>query len=370
MGWVSTREDIIEKKSANGHFVLSNFTKTIDLIYKCPICKELFRSNDNLFSHMRLEHNQLLAFLLLNERIIPPGEHYIETFINSLYLFSVENIGTLYINGEIQNITVINGNINLKAFSENDFETLIIEVDKRKWTIYKNKLRTISPLVDSFVSSFNQSIASRIRPDSEMVRKQISINNFDICDTQYINGFYEYSLACLANNRDNKDNLYYAAYDKLYPYIESNARALLVIKIICFRFLWIDRLIELCEHSDVNEFKIVCGFFKGVHCNFNTTVNNYGKIFKIFVEDDEHENMQAIINFMRGDVKSVKRYLGKALDLTLDKKVDSNLKDKVYLLKARLSEYDGNADIANYYYNSIVSPSIKKEVLSNVEINQ
>lgn len=161
----------------------------------------------------------------------------------------------------------------------------------------------------------------------------------------------------------DKDRLYFGAYNKLLPFIEKNSRARLIIKIICLRYLWIDRLAELCRVSKPNEFSIVCDFFSGFsRPNSNEDNANSDKIFEVFVEEDEYQNTQAIISFMRQEYNAVKRYLGDALKQLDNDKINPNLADKIYLLQAKMSEITGEIEKAQYYFRKIKSPSINEEM--------
>lgn len=362
MGYAKYTEDIREEIDINLAKVTPayyEFRARIVSTCKCLFCDEEFLSNDALFVHMRQSHNTLPTTLQLNGKIIEPGEH-IEAAIESLRLFPVKNIDSFLLNGKSQNAVIVNGNIDLQRLLGDELQSLTVEVDGREWTIYRSNLCTINPDVNRIIAKLNDSVIKRERPELEDLKRQINAHNFDIRDEQYIYGFYEYCLACLLKGAE-KDALYYSAYNKMLPYIKSDPRARLVVKIICLRYIWIDRLDELCKGSKPNEFSLVCNFFLGAPLSGQVNDGAHSdNMFEVFVEDDEYDNSQAIVCFMNGDLNAVKRYLGKASRMIEEGEIGENLRDKIYLLQARFSEHTGDIGKAKYYYNRILCPSIKK----------
>jgi|GEM_PF-6254676 hypothetical protein len=365
MGYAKYSEDIWEQIEINREKLVpvTFIPKIHDIIHtiKCLYCDEELDTNKALFAHYRRSHNKHNSIMKLNERILETGEH-IEAAIESLKFYPVVNIESLIVNGERFDAIIQDGYIDIRSLQKNEFDTLSIEVDDKKWIIHRSNLITIDPKVEDIIDGLNRSVIKRERPNLNELNNQINAYHLDIRDKQYIDGFFEYYLACLMDGSD-KDRLYFGAYNKLLPFIEKNSRARLIIKIICLRYLWIDRLAELCRVSKPNEFSIVCDFFSGFsRPNSNEDNANSDKIFEVFVEEDEYQNTQAIISFMRQEYNAVKRYLGDALKQLDNDKINPNLADKIYLLQAKMSEITGEIEKAQYYFRKIKSPSINEEM--------
>lgn len=365
MGYAKYGEDIREQIDLN-HVKLAPEIyipklRPVLAISKCIYCNDEFQTDDELFEHMRLNHNNLSTVIQLNGRILEPGE-YIETAIESLKLFPVNNIDLFVLNGKPRKAVIRNGYIDLKLYQRNDFENLTIEISGQRWVVYRSGICTASPKVSVIIDKLNNSAVNRERPDLNAINDDIARYKLDIRDRQYVNGFFEYSLASVIDDAE-KDRLYFGAYNKLLPYIETDSRARLITKIICLRYLWIDRLAELCRISKPNEFSLVCDFFSDIPKSaLFTEESQSDRIFEVFVEDDEYRNTQEIVNFMNKQYNAVKRYLGEAVRQAENEDFGVNLADKIFLLKARLSECDGEIEKAQYYFKKIRSPSIKRRI--------
>ncbi len=356
MGYAKYSEDIWDQIEINREKLnpVLYSLKSSEIVHtiKCLYCEEEFDQNEALFSHYRLRHNQLGPIMKLNGKVMQVGEH-IEAAVESLRYYPVENIDSISVNGREHKANISDGYIDIKTFQKNEFETLNILIAGEEWIIHRSNLITVSSKVDIIIIEMNDNAINRQRPNLEEINKKIREYKLDIRDIQYVNGFYEYYLACSVEGRD-KDRLYFGAYNKLLPFIEKKSRARLIIKIICLRYLWIERLAELCRISKPNEFSMVYSFLSGyIESMSEEDEKHSDTIFEIFVEDNEYENTQEIINFMKQKYNAVKRYLGEALNLTGGRENNPNLLDKIYLLQARMSEVNVNVEKYRYYIKKI-----------------
>jgi hypothetical protein len=363
MGYAKYYEDIIEDREINREKLKEKRRVPPPKYkpFKCVYCDEKYETNTSLYEHMRLRHNTRASVLLLNGKIIEPGE-YIEAMVETLVLVPNEAADSYFFNEKHKSIIHNIAQIDILSLQANDYESLIIEATNQKWTIYRSKLGPVNPIVNEYVKEINSALLHRIRPDLDYTDQFIKRYDLGLRDNQFINGFYEYCLACMAQGEE-KNRLLYVAYSKLLPYIDDNPIARLVEKIICLQFLWLDRLEELCRISKVNEFTLVCDFFSGKLSSYSITSDvSSDMIFQVFVDDDEYRNTQEIVNFTKKEYNAVKRYLGEMMPRAENGEIASNLIDKIYLLQARVSDVDGDPEKAQHYRGRINSPAITKRM--------
>lgn len=204
-----------------------------------------------------------------------------------------------------------------ETFLRNHEVVLIISKAKfiiKKYSVTVIDFKLIRPIIDEWSKKASLGV---------MVEK--NYNNLNDVEKKYLDGIYDYFIACNTNGA-NKGERYLSAFGILDSFNPIDPIGLLILKIICFRLNWIDKLDNLCDVED--EFHSIFCFFKGEKKIFNICDENIST--KIFVEDEIINSINSIINYQNGDIKKVDAYLSELSVYDID---DINLRDRVLLLK-------------------------------------
>ena len=110
---------------------------------------------------------------------------------------------------------------------------------------------------------------------------------------------------------------------------------------------------HLCEMAQ-DEFNAVCSFYtEGYKEKLEAIIIDYQN--SLYIEDSIRENIDAISNFMFGNLGDVESYLSK---IDLEEITDKNLKDRLFVLLREMSLANNNTRKARQYNDKILSPEL------------
>ncbi len=322
--------------------------------HRCPYCRELFSNRDEMFSHIRSAHNITEPLLFINGIVVKSKD--------TIYVSDVQS-ARIQMYGFRKDVSINGKEIN--EFAEDDSLDITEYVNK---IVGRNLICSIqigsncSQIERYSLYSVNQDMLSKYIADWENnLRTGKAFKPFNVdqretnaAETYYLKGIYNYFVACQAKGSDKKDR-YYEAYSILKQFIPTNSLGLFIQKIIAFRFNWIKTLNQLCKSYRTNDdFLSAYSFFaKEIP---NNPTKSLSELRSLYIEDDLLEILNAILAFNNNDFDQVNAYLRSHENIET---LDSNLKDKILLLKYRMAAKEGRADEAEYFYNEIQAEDFK-----------
>lgn len=176
--------------------------------------------------------------------------------------------------------------------------------------------------------------------------------NFNDVERKYLEGFYNYFLACISTKED-KTKRYYEAYNIFQGFYTIDALGICVLKVIAFKFNWINSLRNFCDLVS-DEFNSICDFYYERYESIDTVINNCNK--HLFIEDDIREFIDVINDYMSGNLSAAEKYVEKYQPETVS---DINQKDRILVLLNRLAQSKNDIKKAQYYETQILSPDLK-----------
>lgn len=328
--------DIIERRMWNSHSSSDHKNTYPKKQFICPYCQLICNDINALYNHVKKTHYVSDCMIVVNNKIIHEQE--------ISYILSLESVDIiLYKKDSIVKIDdcIYDNNGQLNDIIKDKFfqnREVKITVGKKYYQLkcYSVELIDMSK-INSYVNEWNNLVISN-KPVNNIYDN--NLNDFEI---KYLNGLYNYFIAVNANKFE-KGQRYIDSYGLLNQFNPINAQGLMILKIVSFRLNWIDVLESLCNEND--EFKDISDFYHGRENNL--LLNDKSKMNQIYIEDEILLNIQAFINFIRGDKKSVDEYLNQFIIEEID---DKNLKDRICLLKS-LRCIDQNRKY-RYYANEI-----------------
>ena len=353
MGYAKYHEDdqrIIDERK---YFLYGyNYIEKVDTfppVFNCPYCNKTFYDKEKLNTHIKEEHNSVNKLLILNQQVVQK-DAYVGT-IKSLIIVRYDLSEAVYVNDkEINGLNDID--VTELAIAElQTSKSLYIKVGNRDWTISLLTLELMDlSKMETVIMHWNIAAQNRTAINRQ---KQ---GDFNSPENRCLDGFYNYFLACNAEC-SLKIKRYEDAYNILSEFAQIVPLARFVLKVIAFKLNWVNSIRTLCGSSDL--FKNVYDFFTNAQSNRNITEFIGEK--QVFIEDDLENSILAILAYQTANNDKLHDYLKLFNKDTLLNMQDSNLKDRIYLLKARVAIREGKLHDARRFYEEIATPFFNNE---------
>lgn len=343
-----TRERIYERE-------ITELNVLNKIYYDCYYCNKSFESSEKRNIHIKKEHNVVGPLLIINGKI-SYEEYYVDEIKTAKIVLCGFNEITILINQE--KIDHGGEDIDLKPYFLTDWNISTICIGQKKYKINKFSSENISnKIVNEIIDTWENQI-------SENVQKQISNNypnNLNEAEKQYLNGFYDYFTACKATDETNKKNRYEDALAQLSSFNQLPPKAIVLLKVIAFRFNWIERLENLSKDTNGSQFDTIVSFYNEEKTTKKEITRKKENEQKIYVEDEIADCIDAIIAYQNENYSEVEKYIKNWTELNIANISDTNKKDRIFLLKARMMNILEKYSDAKAYYDAIKSPFLKKE---------
>lgn len=319
--------------------------------YICPYCNLIEYSRDKLFEHIKKEHNITHPVIVVNGKVINREDCSIAS-IENLSIFTYGFADELLLDGkryycsesdsidltyEAKHLFELNGSFQISVGEKN----LLV----KKYSIREVRTELINPIIRDWERSVSEGIMISLNLPNEL----------NEIEREYLKGFYNYFIACISEGVNKKDR-YYEAYTILKEFNPISSLGICVLKVIAFKFNWLDSLRYLCSLTS-DEFNAVCDFYDGVEDPLNAIIIDYQN--SLYIEDDIRECVDAINNYMFGNLNEVECYISKQ---HLEEITDKNQKDRVLVLLSRLAQENNNIRKARHYNGQILSPELQKNI--------
>lgn len=318
--------------------------------FVCPYCNMVEYSREKIFAHIKNEHNITHPVIVINGKVINESEYSVAK-IDELNIFTYGFSDTIFINDQMycnSNTESVDLTLETKDLLEKlgNFE---IVVGEKKLRVKKYSVKEVR----------NEKITPIIREWEEMITEGIMISmnlpaDLNQNEYEYLKGLYNYFLACISEGEDKKQR-YYEAYTILQEFNPINSLGVCALKVIAFKFNWINSLINLCKLAS-DEFNAVCSFYTDEYNGKLDAIIIERQNF-LYIEDSIRENIDAISNFMFGNIKKTEAYLS---SLNVDEIFDKNLKDRVLVLLREVALVNNDIQKSRYYNERVLSPELKR----------
>ncbi len=346
MGWAKYKEDddeiILERLEEK--FPIPQ--KVNKILYYCPYCHNGFDSKDDMFNHIKNKHGHYGAIVILNNKIA----------LKDNYISLVDSISIRRYDLDL-NILINNQELNL---DKNEVEINITDLI----TDYLSKSDNVKITIGDKIWKINKIAKSNINNDeinkiayrwSLETSRDIHISkdygkDFNAVEKRCLDGLFNYFIACVSNEHD-KVKRYSEAQAILYDFVDLIPIARFIVKIIDIKINWISSLGNLCKNKDYLYYVYLFLSNKKID---KIELDNDG--IQIYVEDSIEEIISIIINFVEKKYDVVNDYLDKYTNDKLMIMEDVNLRDKIYLLKARMFLLNNDVHRAKRAYDEIQSP--------------
>lgn len=310
----------------------------------CHYCDRVFASIEERNRHVKHDHKIFAPILIVNGRVVH----------NKVYIYHLEQV-LIDLCGFDQSKIFFNG-VLVQHGNPDDVIDLLAHV-------LPNAINTVS--IDSttiFIHHIpsmnfqNKIVETVIRDWGKTVEegKYISKNYPDTLnkgEKDYLDGLFNYYIACVS--KKNKAQRYEDAYSILSSFDKKTAISLCVLRIIAYRLNWVEILGTL--RGTDNVFDLAWRFLTNEVPQTQTQpFLDDGKT--LLIENSVESSLNAIVAFQKSNYDEVNQYLLSFSNDELSAIEDTNLKDKIFLLKARMAIKDSQFDEAYKWYNEIISP--------------
>jgi hypothetical protein len=302
--------------------------------------------------HIKQAHSVVGPLLFINGRICAGNEYLAKInsvkialcgFVNSVISLNVDTIS--YNEADIVDITE-----DIKKCDS----PIILTIGRKKHQInLYSKIKIDDKKLESIIEKWEQHL------EQGLPIKKNYPEELDIAEKKYLDGFFNYYIACSACLPEDKRKRYADAFAILSEFNSMTPKARVLLKIIAFRLNWIERLETLCKTSK-GAFDTVISFFKGER-DEKIVLDKRENEHTIFVENGVAECLEAIMSFQEEDWIAVDKYINGFDDDKINAIKDINFKDRLLLLKARRMKQRGEYNLARRYYSEIKTPYLKAE---------
>lgn len=310
MGWPKYHEDDLhiyyDRIYTHGVIDIDNHKEKISQ-HKCPYCNVVFETKGIMFSHIRHAHSITGPLLFINGTVAKNKDTLYVSEVRSAYVKLYGYNYRIIINDEIIDFEADEDSVELSEIAAkylSDQIPCIIRVGDNIAVIKKFSLYSIDQnRLKSIICEWENNVRNGVgfKPFS------VDLSTLNTAEVLYLEGVYNYFVACQANG-DDKANRYYEANSILEQFAPINSFGLCIRKIIAFKLNWIDKLKELCDVYGTNDdFDSISCFFRNEMCD--ATDNNESELNSIFMEDELQEIYDAILAFNKRDYTIVKHYL-------------------------------------------------------------
>ncbi len=316
--------------------------------FVCPYCNLVEYSQEKLFEHIKNEHNITHPVIVVNGKVVNEAECSVAQ-IESLNIFTYGFADIIFLDDGVYSPTASESiDLTVKAKKLLDingsFEISVGEKNLciKKYSVKEVRDERITPIIREWEKAIVEGIMITMNLPSDL----------NEIEKEYLKGFYNYFLACISDGDDKKQR-YYEAYTILQEFNPINSLGICVLKVIAFKFNWINSLLHLCEMAH-DEFNAVCSFYMdGYKGKLDAIIIDYQN--SLYIEDSIREHVDAISNFMFGNYVDVESYLS---EINLEEVVDRNFKDRLLVLLRETSYASNNFRRARQYNDRILSPEL------------
>lgn len=352
MSYVKYREDDIKISNHRMHLrqgSLFRKGKPEMHFYECKYCHKLFSSKPELIRHIRNAHNIVRPVIIVNDRVI--GDHVVLQYVDHAKIL-------MY--GFDEDIVIGGTKLPFDGADEIDITRILTEKlsSDKACTIIANNINIsieLHPLsIDDnskmkfVLNDWQNSVSQGVTPNA------LHLNDFDGGDRLFLDGIYNYYLACTAKH--HKSDRYDAADAALRQFHDLPGLGKCVRKAIAFRRNWIDTL-RLLTDGDSDVFTSFCEYFDRQSSSFDYESENDEK--QLFVEDRTKMILDSVVLFQKGLYSEAKSKLSELGDI--DDLNDMNLTDQINLLNARIADAEGNHRQALRFYGKLNTPAFCKQ---------
>ena len=355
MGYAKYYEDNIEIANKNSFDLFGppfGLKEEKKKYFICNFCGKRFEEKESLNSHIKHFHDSF-PIVLVNDKVVTMEKNFSAYDVVTASIQLNGYYHPVFVDGQKLSISGVNKDITSivrDSFYKND--KCCIEVGDYRINISRFCYKAID----------HKKLIGIIEDWSTKTMLHVQISKadereFNEDENSILSGFYNYFIACNAKSSD-KTNRYDDAFEYLsrFCFLKSPILPLIAcaLRIIAFKRNWINKLKAYCIVDD--QFSTAVDFF--TNSKDKTQLLESGKEKgQLYIEDDIQENIDAINNYMQRNLRAVDSYLEKYT--SIETVEDSNLKDRILLLKAKLYRDKGNIKKARRLMEDIKTESFK-----------
>ena len=359
MGWAKYHEDIVDAITDSGFYDrVSNYvTKSIEPpIFNCSYCNLSFYSKNDLYEHIKREHNIVSSILVVNGKIVH-NECYVKE-LKSFIVIRYDLNDSIFVNQkQILEYATLN-EVDIVDRVYQDFltnKTVSISVGEKEFNIHLISQEHIN------VDKINSIISKWSIETSKGLHIQKNISSLNEIEKRCLDGLYNYFIACVSTGK-NKDLRYNDAYAILSEVANILPVATVLLKIIALKFNWIEKLRVLCIEDDI--FSDIYDFMTK---NQSTRSRSETGSLQIFIEDELEEIIKTIIAYQENKYDDVEIFVKRYPIRSIANIADYNQRDKICLLCARMAIRRLSKHEARRYYDEIQSPFFDDEKMNYIK---
>ena len=352
MSYVKYREDDIKINNHRMHLRRGGlFEKGKPEIhfYECKYCYQLFNSKADLIQHIRNAHNIVRPIIIINDKVVGDRTvlQYIEQAKILMYGFDGEIVigdTTLQYDGseEIDIARILQEKLSKDKCCTIVANNIPVSIELHPLSIDDNSE------MKAVLADWQDAVSHGRMPNASHLK------DFDGGDRLFMDGIYNYYLACTAKH--HKTDRYDAADAALRQFHDLPGLGKCVRKAIAFRRNWIDTLRSLND-GDPDVFTTFLEFFDGQSSSFEYESESSGN--QLFVEDHTKMILDLVALFQKGRYSEVKQKLSELGNI--EDIHDMNLLDQIYLIRARTADAEGNRRQAMRDYDNLNTPVFCKK---------
>lgn len=350
MGYAKYFEDnerIITERQHYEEFTKSPEPKTIE--YKCYYCNHLFETIESRNNHIRVDHNVIGPLLLINGRIAT-SENYVENIETiKIALCGFDNVDVFIGNKKVE-VELQKAEIDLTTEFFNNVDQYTLKIGNKTYLIKKySKKDIVNPKIEEIIGKWEEQTEKKetLFPPIEMYP-----NSLNEAEKRYLDGFYNYYIACESKiNPEDRNNRYNTAYALLSSFNNLPPKANFLLKVIAFKLNWIQTLENLTGATQGQGiFDFILDFYYGRDSNVDKTENKIEK--KIYVEDEISEYLEIVYGYQTKNNQKADDFLKQWNDEEINLIEDYNKKDRILFLKGTMCN--------KRYFDDIKTPFLRR----------
>ena len=358
MSWAKFFEDnerITTERKFEREITAPNVRKIIH--YDCYYCNKSFQSSENRNNHIREKHNVVGPLLFINGKISSSStDNYVDEINSAKIILCGFKEVKIFFNQEV--IKYASEEIDLMPYFKKHLKCYIIYIANKNYVIKKYDSQNIS---SQFVNEIINNWEKQITENETILLSNEYPSTLNEAEKRYLNGFYDYFTACKTSDEINKKKRYEGASAILSSFNLLPPKGIVLLKIISFRFNWIEKLGHLSKETTGSSFDKIVDFFHGEKGKLTEPMSKTENEQQFFVEDEISECLNAIMAYQNGDFDVVDGFLKKWSVENFSKIKDINKRDRILFLKIRrLSTLKRNLE-AIECYKQLKTPLLKVE---------
>lgn len=341
----------IDAKETNVNIILNtNYVKPV--LFSCTYCDAYFYSKEELFAHIKEKH-KLDAILMIDNKV--------KTNANTIYLSDIKS-AMIYTYSDDVNIRLDNEKVYVMDYKIDLTKILndrlyksgkcTIEIGKNIIHLYKYSVNLLN---DNVVNEIINDWSKKCELGKEIVRNYPkTLNESEI---RFLDGCYNYFLACNANEYDKKKR-YEDAQKILSEFYNLNSIGTTILKIISFRWNWFLKLEKVCYNSNIfDDFDIILSIVNNKR--FPSKINEQKQVGQLYIEDELKKNIEAFINYYNKDYDLVNEYFRSFENIEIR---DINFNDRLLFLRGLMDAEKGKIRRARSISRDITSEIIQQKL--------